>query len=94
MTPNTHNPQRNAKRKAESPEEQQQQQSTTASNRPQRKKQKRSSSPAPPAPPSPVAQTKPPVQSALTKHLFALYNEIYNATDDEYFYPTSDLKLY
>jgi hypothetical protein len=83
MTPTHHNPPRNAKRKAESPEA-----DSISTSRPQRKKQKRETSTKKESSPppsslspitSPLTTTK---SSALQRHLIGLYNEIQKATDD------------
>jgi hypothetical protein len=87
--PTNHNPattSRNAKRKAESSP--QEEDPSTTQTRPQRKKQKQQPTKqeedtSPSA--SPIARTRGGGnESALTKHLLGLFNEIKKSVDDEY----------
>ena len=80
MTPSHHNPPRNAKRKAESPDEEA---PPTTSGRPHRKKQKQTNDDSNSAPTSPVTM-KSDTSALLQKHLLALYREVENAQDDKY----------
>lgn len=81
---------RAAKRKAESSPTQEEPATTGSQSRPQRKKQKQQQQPSSTSPSaSPVATATATTtikgnESALTKHLLGLLDEIKNAVDDEY----------